>query len=170
MFPVSREKYNAAIAERDEIKDLLEATRAQLDEVTTSLSTANARIDELTLEVESIKANPESIPALVEKYQDELAVHADATSQALAEKQQAEELLSLKTTEVQNLLATLNELHPAVAAAATTDEKFAALKNVLSKKPAAAAIGNISDKDPNASSDEVDWDTLMSLPHMQQTT
>lgn len=54
MFPVSREKYNAAIAEVASLKNLLELKVAEVEQQLQMLALANTRTDDLNLEVQQL--------------------------------------------------------------------------------------------------------------------
>ena len=53
-FPVSREKYNAAVAERDLLQDQFAAAQKELEEAKASLTAAATRESDLSLEVQQL--------------------------------------------------------------------------------------------------------------------
>lgn len=72
-------------------------------------------------------------------------------------------------TELTEMVNSLNQLNPSVASATDNKAKVAAIRAILASRPAAAAIGAISnDPTSDIKNDGVDWDTLNSLPHMQE--
>lgn len=62
-FPVSREKYNAAVAERDLLQDQFDAAQKELEEANASLTAAATRESDLSLEVQQLteKVNPDQL-------------------------------------------------------------------------------------------------------------
>jgi len=67
-----------------------------------------------------------------------------------------------------NAVSSIDDLDPSVKEAKTFEEKVNAIRALLTKKPGVNAIGAQTNKDNNPTGDGVDWDTLNSLPHMQQ--
>ncbi len=61
-----------------------------------------------------------------------------------------------------------NGIDPSIAEAQTTEDKVQAIRDYMTQKPGKKAEGIQNDSDDNTSDDGVDWDTLMSLPHMQE--
>lgn len=72
-------------------------------------------------------------------------------------------------TSLQQAMNSLDTLDPTIAGAASPAEKVVAIKAILAARPGAAPVGILSKKDPDPKTDDgVDWETLNSLPHMQE--
>lgn len=127
MFPVSREKYNAAIAERDEIKDLLEATRAQLEEANASLDGATTRANDLSLEVQQLISLLDS---------DVNQVKINELTRQLADSNSQIQTINSELSTRNNELAQANERISELEQTVTT------LKNTAVDPPAKAVTDN----------------------------
>ena len=56
-------------------------------------------------------------------------------------------------------------IDPAIAAAKTPEEKAAAMRLLLSKRPVVAPVQNLGTQDGGAIDTEVDWEAINNLPH-----
>ncbi len=123
----------------------------------------------------------------VEKNERKLNERLEATGGQLAAETQAREKAEADLAERQNeltnaisekeklqadntaLLAGLGEIHESIAKAETPEEKLNAIRAIIAAKPGARATGVQTSQDPTTrKTDGVDWETLNSLPHMQE--
>jgi signal peptide peptidase SppA len=121
----------------------LQAIENRLNENAAAIQSITASAETAVREAETSVLNAESATADI----DNLRIAAESA-------------LSAATTSI-------DEIHPDIAAAVDFPSKIEAIRTILAKKPAAAPVGIKSEKDPAASVDGVDWDTLNSLPHMK---
>ena len=84
--------------------------------------------------------------------------------QAHSERNQAQSDLQ----QAEATLVLFNEIDPSIAAAKTGEEKVAAIRAFMSRKPGVQPTGIQSNSDSGSPVDGVDWDTLNALPHIQQ--
>jgi ATP-dependent Clp protease, protease subunit len=97
-----------------------------------------------------------------EKAEADLAERQNELTNAVSEKEklQADNLA---------LLAGLGEIHESIAKAETPEDKLNAIRAIIAAKPGARATGVQTSQDPTTrKNDGVDWETLNSLPHMQE--
>jgi signal peptide peptidase SppA len=121
----------------------LQAIENRLNENTVAIQSITASLETAVREAETLVSNAE-------------AAASDADNLRIV----AESALSAATN-------TIDEIHPDIASSVGIPSKIEAIRTLLAKKPAAAPVGIKSEKDPAASVDGVDWDTLNSLPHMK---
>lgn len=84
--------------------------------------------------------------------------------------QNQEQNLSAKTTAEASLataVTAFDGIDTTVAEAEGVENKVEAIRTIIAAKPAVAASG-IESKDDKSITDEVDWETLNALPHMQE--
>ena len=122
----------------------------QLQAIENLLKENAASIDSMTAASETAALNAQTAVSNAES----------ATTNADNLRIAAESALSIAITAI-------DEIHPDIAGSADIPSKVEAIRTMLAKKPAAAAIGVKSIKDPTPGADGVDWDTLNSLPHMK---
>ena len=98
-----------------------------------------------------------------ENAETNLASKEDELKNVVAEK---ENLQAINET----LLSGLNAVHESIAKAETPEDKVKAIRAIIAAKPGVKPAGIQSEKDPATSknNDGVDWETLNSLPHMQE--
>lgn len=98
-----------------------------------------------------------------EKAETDLTSKEDELKNVVAEK---ETLQAINET----LIAGLGEIHESIAKAETPEDKVKAIRAIIAAKPGVKPAGVQSEKDPATSktNDGVDWETLNSLPHMQE--
>ncbi len=119
--------------------------------------------------------------------EDILLAHAD---QLATQAASAEQLLSAHESEVsaltnasdqhqtafiqaqatiQEIHASLDQIHPDIAQATEFTSKIEVLRSILSSKISRNTFGTTSSNDDLASCDGVDWDRLNNLPHMKDS-
>lgn len=109
MFPVSREKYNAAVAERDLFQDQFAAAKKELDEANASLAAAVTREGDLSLQVQQLteQVNPDQLQRIENLTQQLTEAN---TSIANLEKD-----VETRTTELSQANERITELEQTVA-------------------------------------------------------
>lgn len=114
-----------------------------------------------------LKENAASIDSITAASETATLNAQTAVSNAESATTNADNLRIAAESALTNATIAIDEIHPDIAASADIPSKIEAIRTMLAKKPAAAAIGVKSIKDPTPSADGVDWDTLNSLPHMK---
>jgi hypothetical protein len=87
--------------------------------------------------------------------------HLEANQQIVTEREDA-------IRERSSVLSALDAMDPTVASAETIETKVEAIRTLLAAKPAVAPSGVKTASDKTPSPDGVDWETMNSLPHMQE--
>jgi len=126
MFPVSREKYNAAIAERDLLQDQLSAAQKELDEANASFAAVTTRASDLSLEVQQLESQLEN------SQQSEVERLNNLLSEAKITIKNHETDLNTRTNELAQANERILELEQTVAT----------LKNTAVDPPAKAITDN----------------------------
>ncbi len=114
-----------------------------------------------------LKENAAAIDSITAASETAVLDAQTAVSNAESATTNADNLRIAAESALTNATVAIDEIHPDIAASADIPSKVEAIRTLLAKKPAAAAIGVKSIKDPTPSADGVDWDTLNSLPHMK---
>lgn len=110
------------------------------------------KVDKLEASAEGVYLNEDQLSAI----DQDLAAHARAeTARTTAE------------TSLTNATTALDSIDESVRNADTIENKVAAIKTLLASKPGSKPAGVQGKKDNDPKDDGVDWDTLNSLPHMQ---
>jgi ATP-dependent Clp protease, protease subunit len=85
--------------------------------------------------------------------------------QSLSQEQQARQNSESALSE---LITQLGQVDNSIAEAKDTSGRIAAIRALLAKRPGARHIGAIGKDEEGQQNDGVDWETLSSLPHMQE--
>lgn len=91
-----------------------------------------------------------------------------AIEQDLGARAQADTARSTAETSLTNATTALDSIDVSVKNAVTIENKVAAIKTLLARKPGSKPAGVQGKKDPEVKDEGVDWDTLNSLPHMKE--
>lgn len=86
---------------------------------------------------------------------------------AVAERETAVAGRDTAQNELAAAIALFDAIDGKVAAAQTPAEKAAAISAILAAKPGAKSEGILETEDPDATSTDVDWETIDSLEHNQ---
>lgn len=122
-----------------------------------------AQVPALTQERDTQTQAVNTITAERDQLMQERNTLSETVNTITAERDQAQQALD-------DLINLLNAIDQSVAAAEDNAARVAALRTLIARKPGAAPAGQNAapDPDPSKTNDGVDWDTLNSLPHMQE--
>jgi protease-4 len=137
-----------------------ELTEADVDQMNSELGNRQTSIDNLTAKLNdagTVKTNAE---AAQKKVEDELKVANNLVKTT-------QESLVAAESQLTNATTALDAIDDSVKTAATVTDKVAAVNILLAAKPGAKPSGVNSSEDKNATKDNVDWETINALPHMQ---
>ena len=84
---------------------------------------------------------------------------------ATLERDGATAALETARATIASAYAPFDVIDPAIAAAKTPEEKAAAMRLLLSKRPVVAPVQNLGTQDGGAIDTEVDWEAINNLPH-----
>ena len=125
------------------------------------------------LAVQVLEATDEGV-FLNEEQLQSVEDRLELNQQLSVERDQAIQLSADATAKLgtsQALLASVydpfNAIDPTVLSAATPEAKVEAIRVLLASRPAVAAIQNLAVRD-EIKTEEVDWNTINSLPHNKQ--
>ena len=161
LFPVSREKYDQVAAQLEE----LQASQAQVEEalaaVTAERDNLQAQLDQAGTQTDDTQRVSE-LEAQLNQANNDLALVQEQLQQAQGVLQQNEGIFASLSAAIESVN------HPSVEQAETLEAKTTAVVTLLSKRP--NVVGTVTNEDPakNQNTDGVDWETLNSLPHMQE--
>ena len=111
------------------------------------------KVDKLEASAEGVYLNEEQLESI---------------EQSLAASAQAETARTTAETSLNNAVTALNSVDESVSKAETIENKVSAIKTLLASKPGTKPAGVQGKKDNDPKDDGVDWETLNSLPHMQE--
>ena len=111
------------------------------------------KVDKLEASAEGVYLNEEQLESI---------------EQSLAASAQAETARTTAETSLNNAVTALNSVDESVSKAETIKNKISAIKTLLASKPGTKPAGVQGKKDNDPKDDGVDWETLNSLPHMQE--
>lgn len=121
----------------------------------------------LALDASAIKNATDGFAAQASQLAADVSAANAEKETAIAAQLQAEQDLVNASLVNSQVTASLDEIHPDIAAAADIPSKIGAIRTILSKSPL-KAVGVQSASDPaTIGPDGVDWAVLNALPHMQ---
>ena len=135
-------------------------TEEDVDQINSELGNRQTSIDNLTAKLNDAGTAKKNAEAAQKKAEDELKVASDLVKTT-------QESLVAAESQLTNATSALDAIDDSVKTAATVIDKLAAVTTLLAAKPGAKPSGVNSNEDKNATKDNVDWETINALPHMQ---
>ena len=120
---------------------------AMVQSLTNERDTLNQQLSDLTAERDALSSERDTL----NEQAATLTAERDAATQA-----------QTMVTEL------LNAIDDSVATAETIEDKVAAIRTIIARKPGSKPAGRLATQDPGTPADGVDWETLNSLSHMQE--
>lgn len=162
---VSKEKYTAAIQERDQLQETVGMLTQQIESMQ---DLDPEKVEQLETDLQETVNNLNAANEVIEQHTTQLAElnsQIETLTGSNTELTQNNELLNNQVNEIQQLTDTVQD--PSVINAETLTQKVQAIIAIAMANP--AVIGNVTKEDPDkASADGVDWSTIDKLPHNKQ--
>lgn len=147
MLPVSRERYNNIVSERDNLLEENQKLQEQTQSLETNVKNAETKNQELTEQLTELNRQ---------------ITENEPLNNALKELEQAQQQIS----DFQNQNDANNVKHQNQIEGLT--QKIQMLNDELAARPGTSPVQVLTKTDPpTETTDGVDWDTLNNLPHMK---
>lgn len=147
MFPVSREKYNDAVNEKDKLLEENQQLQQNIKNLVKNVEDAELQVQQLTQQLDELNRQ---------------ITENEPLNQALQQLEQAEQqIVDLQNQNDANNIEYQNQIEGLT-------QKIQILNDELAARPGTPPVQVLTKKDPpTETTDGVDWDTLNSLPHMK---